>query len=904
MQYNASVTSPSSYGFPTLPTEYAYKCFPVRKVKGLSPTDGGAWLVEYRNDKLKQFNEAKLNRKLTVTRNDDRHRKILSGYYIIKHFHCNDPLDICHINICSEDLHSSDHEDFSLFTNVISIEANDNRLALETFSTFNNLETLELQLNSIKCLHLSHMHFNTLNNLDLSYNNLNESSLLELGKLRNLSKLTVRACGFKFLPAEMSRSYLINGSDSDETKEKSVRKTRYPSLTHLDLSENKLSDISTFASLAGLRRLTVLNLSHNVITGVPHLRLMVAQRHFSASTYPSISTARIVEAVYNENQKNDMMRHTVSKATNITKSPAVFPHQVLDDVTAMDIIEETGCSSNETGSSNVSDQHFIPDTSTDEDAVNEDVNLDSNHGASKNESETVQNETDLENVITAVGNDKNDVMNKDKSDVINVDILNINNENIVNPLTGEANVVEDFDIFDNLDRAISKISEQQNGDEVDDDIMFNFGKELNFSLAENSLDNLNLKLDSGQTIEEKFNKGDVEDVDEELKRPFQSLISLDLSCNRITEEESLLALTSWPALLELKLWNNPLVKTFKNTPPVISHHLEKMCGVSIIRKEPVIEVKRHFNLPKSNVRRVKADLPPIKRNNLLMIEHAIQKAVKDREIEAVKDREIEAVKDHEIFIEHGDDKKMKEVNNNKHETDDQNFFITQVDEVGMEDIDETMSEHSIDLSTEVGHYGNTISILDVLAVDDIVGDDVELPDTLQGSVIALKHILDHPLVFNRGEYANNYNSIHDQPKLKKLKKKRISMKNISPVKKDTLDMALEQIKLQDNKYEENLGYVLDEYSSNENIRNNFPQVKEMVKRVQKKYNKVRLESLRPIIRTQNELSQLPTRADKPSQELILSRMKQQRIGDMYATSRSNTPRSRLRERTPGKNLYL
>lgn len=56
--------------------------------------------------------------------------------------------------------------------------------------------------------------------------------------------------------------------------------------------------------------------------------------------------------------------------------------------------------------------------------------------------------------------------------------------------------------------------------------------------------------------------------------------------------------------------------------------------------------------------------------------------------------------------------------------------------------------------------------VDVLAVDDSVGDDVELPDTLQGSVVALKHILDHPLVFNRGEYANNYNSIHDQPKLK------------------------------------------------------------------------------------------------------------------------------------------
>ena len=51
------------------------------------------------------------------------------------------------------------------------------------------------------------------------------------------------------------------------------------------------------------------------------------------------------------------------------------------------------------------------------------------------------------------------------------------------------------------------------------------------------------------------------------------------------EEEALLALTSWPVLQDLKLWGNPLIHSFKGVPPVISHHLQKMCGVNVHRYE-------------------------------------------------------------------------------------------------------------------------------------------------------------------------------------------------------------------------------------------------------------------------------------------------------------------------------
>lgn len=48
-------------------------------------------------------------------------------------------------------------------------------------------------------------------------------------------------------------SWLYRGDDIEV--EKALKKIRFPSLVKLDLSENKLADISTFASLAGLKRL-------------------------------------------------------------------------------------------------------------------------------------------------------------------------------------------------------------------------------------------------------------------------------------------------------------------------------------------------------------------------------------------------------------------------------------------------------------------------------------------------------------------------------------------------------------------------------------------------------------------------------------------------------------------------
>ena len=79
----------------------------------------------------------------------------------------------------------------------------------ETFSTFPNLETLELQVNNITSIHISHQQFTSLKKLDLSYNSLTDSALLNLGKLRNIEELSLRGCGLKSLPPQLARGYQV-----------------------------------------------------------------------------------------------------------------------------------------------------------------------------------------------------------------------------------------------------------------------------------------------------------------------------------------------------------------------------------------------------------------------------------------------------------------------------------------------------------------------------------------------------------------------------------------------------------------------------------------------------------------------------------------------------------------------
>ncbi|XP_072301663.1 X-ray radiation resistance-associated protein 1 [Eucyclogobius newberryi] len=66
--------------------------------------------------------------------------------------------------------------------------------------------------------------------------------------------------------------------------------------------------------------------------------------------------------------------------------------------------------------------------------------------------------------------------------------------------------------------------------------------------------------------------------------PFPELHFLNLSCNKIAEEEALLAVALFPALSEIDISSNPLTTRRSGDPPLLTHYLQDKLGVRVKRK--------------------------------------------------------------------------------------------------------------------------------------------------------------------------------------------------------------------------------------------------------------------------------------------------------------------------------
>ncbi|XP_077819926.1 X-ray radiation resistance-associated protein 1 isoform X7 [Macaca mulatta] len=105
--------------------------------------------------------------------------------------------------------------------------------------------------------------------LDLSFNSLTAEAICDLGILPHLRVLLLTGNGLTSLPPNLA----VAEQEASVTSLTSKRYIlRFPALETLMLDDNRLSNPSCFASLAGLRRLKKLSLDENRIIRIPYLQ--------------------------------------------------------------------------------------------------------------------------------------------------------------------------------------------------------------------------------------------------------------------------------------------------------------------------------------------------------------------------------------------------------------------------------------------------------------------------------------------------------------------------------------------------------------------------------------------------------------------------------------------------------
>uniref|UniRef100_H2YHN9 X-ray radiation resistance-associated protein 1 n=1 Tax=Ciona savignyi TaxID=51511 RepID=H2YHN9_CIOSA len=261
---------------------FATNCFPARGIVRRPYEGAGSWIVAYAEAQQNKFKASfKPEKQVHIQKesetipdeNEPADAKLqvsdvgrLDGKFLLQRHHVESPLDLCSVNVSDRELESVAEDDFKEFLNVAYINAAENLLPFRPFTSFPNLRELELPVNGLRNLKLLHGDFPNLQVLDLSYNNLSAQDVLELGMLPKLKVLTLTGNGLHSVHPDMARPFVITKDENEEVF------GRFSHLEVLLLDDNRLSDLSTFASLAALPQLRELNLDKNNIEVIPHLR--------------------------------------------------------------------------------------------------------------------------------------------------------------------------------------------------------------------------------------------------------------------------------------------------------------------------------------------------------------------------------------------------------------------------------------------------------------------------------------------------------------------------------------------------------------------------------------------------------------------------------------------------------
>ncbi|XP_019504906.1 PREDICTED: X-ray radiation resistance-associated protein 1 [Hipposideros armiger] len=266
---------------------YLNNCFPAKNLLRMPEEGRGHWLVARKSNLKKkpkgvvevptkgQESQKKISfevrgkKRFQLENQVDTPGHVLDRAFLLK-YHCvKKPSDLCNVNVSGLKFSKAKENDFKHFHSVIYINASENQLPLEAFHTFPALKELELAFNGIETVYVKYGDFKFLEFLDLSFNSLTAEAICDLGILPKLRVLLLTGNELTSLPPNLA----VAEQEASITSLTSKRYVlRFPALETLMLDDNKLSNPSCFASLAGLRRLKKLSLDQNRIFRIPYLQ--------------------------------------------------------------------------------------------------------------------------------------------------------------------------------------------------------------------------------------------------------------------------------------------------------------------------------------------------------------------------------------------------------------------------------------------------------------------------------------------------------------------------------------------------------------------------------------------------------------------------------------------------------
>ncbi|XP_013397542.1 X-ray radiation resistance-associated protein 1 [Lingula anatina] len=859
-------------------------CFPVRSIFKQSEEGGGAWLVSLRAEQRRRFKAVLCSKPKTYSQikeekkqsaapistprlqgnlSDEEEGETLDGFYLMKHSCVEDPSDLCSVNICGKGITEVKEEDLGLFDNVAYVNAGENFLPFEAFRGFPIIRELEIPLNGLRGIRITRKDFPHLEVLDLSYNNLAKEDILMLGVIPKLRVLHLTGNNFKELPPDLAQPF---------KSEKEKRMERFPALEILFLDDNKLSDLSTFSALAGLRRLRHLSLEKNNIFSVPQLRLVGGRLITQESpAFKKMKKSKTPKSRPLSARSQRKMEEEDRDATNITldelkakleqldreeAAESAYQRAVAEETSHIQAVEQQQQALRaQTPSGN---QQIPP---TEKQTANEDI-----PPAEVLPSEQQVPPAEQEIPPADVPKSGQDAAPEVQQAPPMENQVPSSNQNTA-PVEQQAPPAENPAANQDLPPAEVPLP-NQNTPLVEQEMAPAEIPELPELPSPFMTERANIP--PAESVEPRIDiPADQADADGiAMPPPFPELQYLNLAFNQIEDQEALLPVAAWPMLNELVIHDNPLTTRNSGDPPILKQYLQDRLGIRVVRKKPQPAIKPHVEVPQKASRKVKTVVPPIPRCNvdeLLALE--APKRMRSLPSSAPSSRNVtpggmdpskplppiaQSPKQRSRpqsagSVPHDMRSEVKGERSNQEpgeawppqqqetEEDGDTFFMTQIDENITKDQPrppkETQKpEKQRKKKTVPGHYKGYEILLD--APED---PNTHIPKDLQGSVRALKQMLDHPIVFR-----DNVVQLDRIQKPFEPYKQHKYLSDVPPkTYQEKVDDMLTEMKTRTAVTEAPLNVALKDKRK----MKDFPEAPTLLGDVQRKYNAVRTASM-------------------------------------------------------------